>query len=48
MYKKPFMKNHKAKENKRKQVYDTLFLNQFNENPYDPHMNLKSIILCIT
>ena len=41
MYKKPFMKNHKAKENKRKQVYDTLFLNQFNENPYDPHMNYK-------
>ena len=35
------MKNHKAKENKRKQVYDTLFLNQFNENPYDPHMNYK-------
>lgn len=41
MYKKSFMKNHKTKENKRNQLYDTLFLNQFNEIPYSPHMNYK-------
>ena len=39
MYKKPFMKNHKAKENKRKQIYDMLFLNQFNTIPYVPKNN---------
>ena len=41
MYKKPFMKNHKAKENKRSQVYNTLFQHCFNTIPFTPSKNYK-------
>lgn len=43
MYKQPFIKNHKAKENKRKQVYDMMFLHQFNIKPYVPPNNYKIV-----